>query len=546
LQKDLLTLINPYPDVSPPLLEPSNQCAPDPGFTIELVAPEFPGYEGPLSERFLSASWAILRGEVDDNGRASYTLEIRKPRKHLSYSPSDEIFPGLLKAKFKIHYFVYRSPLFRDFDFGVREASRIGREHGGVRIYLDNFRVFPYGDPKDDWLRLDEMRAGRLDRPIFYTNTLTKLEHGLPGRPFLLIPGNNQVFGVVALSQTLHPDIKINVSRERLFENEAFERLRRFVLLGIYWMTLQYARFKARGDIVPDRPGKVPGSTSASLIEAAREQLQEVEDLPRDVRQKIEETLNEAIESAEEEREAHISDLSMLRIMASAGTSVHLLNHQLRAVVDGIRGVYTDLYELRPHLGKEAQNKLDRAVAQIKEWHEFVSRQAEMLGFLMGREARSRLRQLNLFQVVDNVARPLGLYMQDHGIEFLNRVPRTLRTPPIYEAELYAVLLNLLTNALKAVRGLPERRIAVEAEWVERKLVIRMLDTGKGLEPEKWEEVFEPFVTTSAPDPILGVGTGLGLTVARDLVAQYEGSTRFIEPRSPWRTCVEVILPESQ
>jgi signal transduction histidine kinase len=71
-----------------------------------------------------------------------------------------------------------------------------------------------------------------------------------------------------------------------------------------------------------------------------------------------------------------------------------------------------------------------------------------------------------------------------------------------------------------------------------------MLDTGVGIEPKRREKVFEAFETTSAPDPILGVGTGLGLKVVRDILDTYGGTARFIDAEEPWRTCIELYLPK--
>jgi len=48
----------------------------------------------------------------------------------------------------------------------------------------------------------------------------------------------------------------------------------------------------------------------------------------------------------------------------------------------------------------------------------------------------------------------------------------------------------------------------------------------------------------------LGVGTGLGLKIVRDILETYGGTARFIDPDrfidddEQWHTCIEIILPE--
>ena len=173
-----------------------------------------------------------------------------------------------------------------------------------------------------------------------------------------------------------------------------------------------------------------------------------------------------------------------------------------------------------------------------------VESQVSMLGFLLSPDSRQRRRRLLLRQVVEDVRRPMSLYMKTYHISFENNVPSTLRTPPIYQSELYAILINVLSNALKAVFGQAERRISVGGEKKDGNLCFWMMDTGVGVPPENRERVFRPFFTNSLANPVLGVGTGLGLTVVKDILDTYSGIARFVDAESPWKTRLEIFLPE--
>jgi len=552
LQRDLFTLISPYPQEEVQTVTSHSGCMPDPGFAFELEIPEYPEYEGELKNQFLAAAWGILTGYIDENGEAHYALDIRETDEHVEFSPENMLFKELSGVRFRIHIFVYKASYFGEFSFGVRDAQRMGRNNGGVRIYLDDFRVFPYGDPGDDWLDVDQKRAGRTSGLLASIDELNKMTELVPGRQEHYLFGNNQLFGAVEISRA-QKSIEVNVSRERLVENEAFIQLKRFVQISIDWVTIQYRRvlFESREKQKQEGQESPPSPKVPMIIEQAEERVRESTELSEKSQQEILGILDQAKERAREEEAEHISKLSMLRVLSSTGTMVSILNHQLRSIVDGIRAAHTDLMELRPYIALDAQANYDKALAEIQDWREIVTKQVSQLGFLLGKDAYSRRERLPLRVIVDNMATPLALYRQDFGIEFYNRVPANLRTPPIFEAELHAMLLHLFTNALKAVRNKQVSKIAVIAERENKSLHIFMLDTGSGIEHTQRENVFKPFVTTSIPDPILGVGTGLGLTIVRDTLSAYNGKVRFIDPdrfitqEDPWRTCIEIILPDS-
>jgi signal transduction histidine kinase len=529
LQQDLLSLLSPFPLPR----EPKSKRV-DPGFSFELKAAEFPELEGELMGKFLEASWGVLTGRVDAAGHARYRLA-KRGGKTVSFT-SDRTFSGLRHAEFRIHYILYRGEFFKGLPFNMADVRRFGREQGGVRIYLDRFRVFPYGDPGDDWLDLD---ADRGRRTVATPSELDPVAIGVV-RPMLQLPGNYQLFGAVFLSRLSTPDFELNISRERLLETDAFKSLKAFTRLGIDWMTVQYARFVQEREA---RTAELRGADPLARLKEVREEVERTETLDRETRARILQSLDLAKADWESQQKEQISELSMLRVLATVGTTVVIFDHELRAVVDNLRGIHTDLTGFASKLPLEDRAKYDEVLSELEKWARSVEEQGQQIGLLLSRDARLRRRRFALRQIVDEMVAPFARYMSELGVEFKNDVPPDLRTPPMFGCELQSVLLNLHTNALKAVKRGRLRKIAVSAKQEDKQLQMTFCDTGVGIDPTMREEVFKPFVTTSEPDPILGVGTGLGLKIVRDLLDVYGGTARFVDAREPWKACVEITLP---
>jgi two-component system sensor histidine kinase HydH len=89
---------------------------------------------------------------------------------------------------------------------------------------------------------------------------------------------------------------------------------------------------------------------------------------------------------------------------------------------------------------------------------------------------------------------------------------------PIDRARIEAVLINLLRNARQASPEAADVELAVSAENGED-LVFEVRDHGTGIDPEDQQRIFEPFFTKRAK------GTGLGLTLARQIVEGHGGRT---------------------
>ena len=108
--------------------------------------------------------------------------------------------------------------------------------------------------------------------------------------------------------------------------------------------------------------------------------------------------------------------------------------------------------------------------------------------------------------------------------------------------DLGRVLINLLDNAFDAVRGRADPRVAVSTHRVGDRAEVRVTDNGPGMSAGTRDRVFEPFYTTKPT----GEGTGLGLSLAHDIVAEGHGGALTVETAEGEGTTFVVSLPAAE
>ncbi|MBN9690326.1 MAG: PAS domain-containing protein [Verrucomicrobia bacterium] len=122
--------------------------------------------------------------------------------------------------------------------------------------------------------------------------------------------------------------------------------------------------------------------------------------------------------------------------------------------------------------------------------------------------------------------------------------------PPIMadSTQIHQVMLNLGTNAWHALENRPGRiNVSVEeapAEVVHdlfhgvRQVLLKVTDTGKGMDEVTRKRIFEPFFTTKP----VGQGTGLGLSVVHGIIQSHEGMIR-VTSQPGQGACFELFFP---
>lgn len=146
-----------------------------------------------------------------------------------------------------------------------------------------------------------------------------------------------------------------------------------------------------------------------------------------------------------------------------------------------------------------------------------------MLGF--ARNYSTQREQTDLGSLVEEVLLLTEKDLSKHHVQvetkFFGR-PQA----PVVRAQIEQVLLNLIINARQAMPRGGQLRIEVRDNATTKMAEIRISDSGIGIPPEQLRMIFEPFYTTKEPDDQGHGGSGLGLSVCRQIIEQHHGRIR--------------------
>jgi two-component system nitrogen regulation sensor histidine kinase NtrY len=137
------------------------------------------------------------------------------------------------------------------------------------------------------------------------------------------------------------------------------------------------------------------------------------------------------------------------------------------------------------------------------------------------------------------VSESLFLFNEGHkGIQFHFR-PGVIPTLDLDRDQIKRVLINLLDNAVAAVRDDGEIKLATLYDRGRGVVTLEVADNGSGLAPEMRTKIFEPYFSTKEN------GTGLGLTIVSQIIEDHRGYIRAL-PNEPKGTRFSIEFPASE
>lgn len=262
------------------------------------------------------------------------------------------------------------------------------------------------------------------------------------------------------------------------------------------------------------------------------------------------------------------ADLAQVEKLASVGALIagvaHEINNPLGSIMQGTQNV---LRRIDPTLEANQQAAQELSIDLTKQRQYLEKR--EIIKFLDGiREAGERASSIvkNMlkftrrstidmikYNIVDLINDGLQLASTDFSLQERTdfkkiKVVKQLCANDIQieccPMEIQQVILNLLKNAAQALENKAgEKQISITLDLEgATKIKITISDNGSGIPADIQSKIFQPFFTTKP----IGQGTGLGLSVCRNIIVQKHHGTMDVESNENVGTKFTIILPTSQ
>ncbi|MDQ1685599.1 MAG: hypothetical protein QOC82_2336 [Frankiaceae bacterium] len=477
-------------------------------FRAVLEAPEYEAMQKLVDEAYFGEHEYLLVAELA-NGRAEASLRdwrgrelakaghqrlrrTRKSRRQASDAGDDTYASP--DARFELWMFNLSKISFdaRRSDNTVRAVQDWLDVVGGVHLFHRDLRVHPYGDPGHDWLDMNLRRASS---------------------PELRPSTNNSVGRVVVTGEDnlLTP----KTDRTGFVENDAFVALRRFALDALEWAADERMRLR---EATKERTRT---RTDDAFERAALKMDEVVHRLPTGVRQEVERAVTDYQKAVGRQLQVVADDLQLYRTLGTVGTTAAVFAHETLRPVNIVEQVTTTLqrrakHDLRAVFDERYADPFRRVLQAVASMRTFAELPLRML-----RRAKRRPGAIDVNRAIVETLDIFGPYLADSGVavttEFDPGSPRVLTTAAAIEA----VIANLLSNSVHFFgEGQARSARTVRIETLRRGNTLRLTfaDSGPGIRTLTVDEVWLPGRTTRE------LGTGLGLTIVRDIVRDLRGN----------------------
>lgn len=422
-----------------------------------------------------------------------------------------------------------------------KERRSILEKFGGVKIYRDSFRVRPYGDPDNDWLKLGARVAQ------------SPAGAGQRVGDWRVRP--EQTAGIITISRKSNPLLIDKSDRGALQENDTYETFKNVIIKVIHEFEIDRSKIlniyykhsiiekekekekeiQRRAELLADRiveerknaEEKIYGKASkVDLFQQVKEDEEKIA---------YKEAFTETFNSLENERiEKDNEEIVQVRGLASLGLIVSSFAHELKEIknngddINDLNRIYENLVpkELKKHIefldGKNIIHSLKSDTEKITHWIEYSLNAIK-------KDKRKRTN-VDVLKYLENLKSEWQKVLCTRNIEIIiNKNSEDKIFLKSFEMDLNTIFSNLISNSIDSFQNLKdvrERKIEIIIKKEGDFLEIIYKDNGVGLtkvfQKDK-ESIFLPFTTSKKDRLGKEIGTGLGMYLIKNVVEDYNG-----------------------
>ncbi len=228
-------------------------------------------------------------------------------------------------------------------------------------------------------------------------------------------------------------------------------------------------------------------------------------------------------ERQKREQEERINE-QLRRVDALKDQFLANTSHELRTPLQGIIGLSESLYEEESN--QEKRENLSMIISSGRRLNVLIN---DILDFskLKNHEIELARRPVSLHVLADVVLRNLSLIAQRKGLQLINEVSPDLPAALGDENRMQQILYNLAGNAIKFTETGHVRISASLTEQRPSMLRLEVEDTGIGIPEAYQDSIFQEFEQGDGSTERQFAGTGLGLTISKQLIELHGGAIGF-------------------
>ena len=391
-------------------------------------------------------------------------------------------------GSFKFNFYIF------DFSRGISGKYKLDQKEKNLlkkhRIYLyrDSIRVYPYGDPDDDWLNIDVFRGTGKIGDFF---------------------SNDQVVGWIDISQKDNPNLRDKTNREGLIEKG--NAVSDFV--GLIQTILSYIRQHLYSRYQENKK-------DSSTDEMVRKGIvaNHLADLRSGLRKRGDRVGVREVKKIEKEykreRNYLIQRAEMTEDLAGVGLSVEMTSHDIMLMMGRARDIGKELAKLSRNSGdNKIQQQADMLVGVLTQITDGMQDVQSLF-----KSAKRRKKNLKIEPILDKIFQLYESLLEKKGIRYEKVVsPGSPLVADTTDGVVMQVLINLFDNASYWLDTVDkkEKEICVTINGTRGELIFS--DNGPGVDKEDLPYIFESFYSGKGQE-----GRGLGLYIARQLLERHD------------------------